>query len=71
VRKEVKDFVRTAEDYGFVCVGLNGSSHWTLRHKSGVKVTVACSPSKGRWQQNALAQIRRIHRQQQLIKGKS
>jgi predicted RNA binding protein YcfA (HicA-like mRNA interferase family) len=70
MKKEVKDLVRIAADYGFVCVGLNGSSHWTLRHKSGVSVTVPCSPSRGRWRQNALAQIRRIHRQQ-LTKGKS
>ena len=63
MKKDVRDFIKQAEDYGFVCIGLNGKDHWTLRHKSGVKITVACSPRRGRWRQNALAQVRRIHRQ--------
>lgn len=62
MRKEVKQVVQIAETLGFTCVGLNGSTHWTLRHKSGAKVTVPCSPKRGRWRQNALADIKRIHR---------
>lgn len=62
MKKEVKQVVEIAEGHGFTCLGLNGSDHWTLRHTSGRKITLPSSPSRGRWRQNALAQIKRIHR---------
>lgn len=62
MKKEVKQVVQIAETFGFTCVGLNGGTHWTLLHTSGVKTTVPCSPKRGRWRQNALADIKRIHR---------
>lgn len=62
VKKEVKQVLQIAEAHGFTCVGLSGKSHWILRHHSGVKITMPSSPSRGRWRQNALADIKRIHR---------
>lgn len=62
MRKEVKQVLQIAEKHGFSCTGLSGSSHWVLQHRSGVKMSLPCSPSHGRWRQNALADIRRIHR---------
>ena len=70
MRKEVKQVVQIAETLGFTCVGLNGSTHWVLRHKSGAKTTVPCSPKRGRWRQNALADIKRIHRNSSEGQGK-
>jgi phosphoheptose isomerase len=65
MRKEVKQVVQIAEKHGLTCIGLNGKSHWTLQHHSGVKITVPSSPSRGRWRQNALADIKRIYRNNQ------
>lgn len=62
MNKEVKQVIEIAEQFGFKCLGLNGKSHWTLQHHSGVKTTVPSSPRRGRWRQNALADIKRIHR---------
>ena len=62
MKKEVKQVLAIAEDHGFTCLGINGSSHWTLQHSSGAKITLPCSPRRGRWRQNALADIKRIHR---------
>ena len=69
MRKEVKQVIELAEDYGFTCIGIAGSGHWTLQHTSGAKVTVPGSPKRGRWRQNALADIKRVHRNNP--KGKS
>ena len=62
MKKEVKQVLKIAEEHGFTCIGLGGKSHWTLEHKSGARITLPSSPSRGRWRQNALADIKRIHR---------
>lgn len=62
MKKEVKDVLRIAEQHGFTCIGRSGKDHWTLQHSSGAKMTLPSSPSHGRWKQNSVAHIKRIHR---------
>lgn len=62
MKKEIKDVIQFAEDHGFTVLGLTGGSHWRIRHASGAHLTLPSSPSRGRWKQNAMADIRRIHR---------
>jgi len=59
-RKDVGELIRFAVEHGFTEDGMNGRGHWRLRHTSGATLVVPGTPSRGRWRQNAEADIRRI-----------
>jgi hypothetical protein len=59
-KKEVGELIRYAKKHGFHCEGMNGAGHWRLRHHGGQILIVPATPSKGRWRQNAVSQIKRI-----------
>lgn len=61
MKKEVRQVVKYAEDYGFRWEGYTGTGHAKLRHKGGQMLIMATSPNGGnRWRKNALALIHRI-----------
>ena len=61
MKKDVKQLIKYAEDFGFHWEGYTGTGHIRLRHKHGKTVTMASSPNGGnRWRKNALAIIHRI-----------
>lgn len=62
MKKEVKDVIQTALESGFSMTRFTGTGHYKLTHNNGGTIIVPSSPSKGRWKQNALAEIRRINR---------
>jgi hypothetical protein len=62
VKKEVKQVISYARDYGFKYEGLTGSGHAKLRHEGGQMIIMGTSPNGGnRWKKNAVALIHRIH----------
>ncbi len=61
MKKEVRQLVKYAEDYGFTFESYTGTGHAKLRHKGGQMLIMATSPNGGnRWKKNALALIHRI-----------
>lgn len=60
MNKDVKQVVDVLVDkLGFELAGMTGTGHYRLVHPNG-PMTIPCSPSDGRWQQNSLRQAEQI-----------
>lgn len=62
MKKEVRDVIRTALESGFTLTRFTGTGHYKLTHNNGDTIIVPSTPTRGRWKQNALAEIRRVNR---------
>ena len=62
LRKDVREVVKYAEQYGFELAGIRKSGHIRLTHANGHSISLSASPSCPHFRRNAQADVRRYSR---------